>query len=98
MLEGSQIVVATIKLCIFYCGLPRNPIINEKIHWKKGNAAGKILQIYNILVREKNIKNFKWRATQFLMAISALYYIIVYVAQAKLGEKLNGWWQRYVKF
>lgn len=53
MLEGSQIVVATIKLCTFYCGLPRNPIINEKIHWEKGNAAGKILQICNILVRER---------------------------------------------
>lgn len=53
MLEGSQIVVAAIKLCAFYYGLPRNPIIDEKIHWKKGNAAGKILQIYNILVRER---------------------------------------------
>lgn len=32
------------------------------------------------------------------MAVSVLYYVIVCVAQAKLGEKLNSLWQWYVKF
>lgn len=40
----------------------------------------------------------KDEVAQYVMAVNVFHHIIVCIVQAKLGEKLNGWWPKYLKF
>lgn len=80
--------------------------ISEVIYWGGGVSEWEVLQekyCKSVILEEKGYlvptaKNFKAEVNQYVIAVSVLCYIIVCVAQAKLGEKVIEWLRKYMEY